>query len=86
MRMTRPTKVLAQWPAYYYSLDGEARIFNKAEDVPLNWFRTPPETHKEGEPREGVLLDREYYVKALEDKGIEIDPRWPIVHMKHLVG
>lgn len=38
---TQPPYVYVAWPAWRYGPNGEAEIFNSAEEVPKGWGETP---------------------------------------------
>jgi hypothetical protein len=64
------------FPAYYYSPDGEARIFQSADEVPEGWTTKHPDHHiddKKPEPAAPPVdkLTREEVIAALVSGGIE---------------
>lgn len=48
--MDQPQYIYQAWPAWHYGPNGEAEIFNAAEEVPPGWTTTIPG----GEPPEEV--------------------------------
>lgn len=70
------------WPAWYYGPNGEAQIFNGPDEVPYGWVGRPGQKF---EPVTPVIHDRDDLVNQLEAKGIAVDPRWGVAHMKKVL-
>lgn len=76
------------WPAWYYSADGDSRIFNGPEEVPEGWATSEYNARqlkrekdkaerdaKRDEPKE--LMPRKAIIAELKDRGIEFDWKKP---------
>lgn len=79
-RKTRPDLI---WPSWRYGPDGESAIFNSASEVPFGWSRRPDFIQLD--QVSSVDLNRDELVKALEEKGIEINPIWGKAHLKRIL-
>lgn len=71
------------WPSWRYGPDGQEGIFNKPEDVPFGWVKKKLKQF-EGAP-EVEKLNKDQLIKDLKAKGIAIDPRWGIAHLKKVL-
>lgn len=78
MRRRRRNRV--EWPAWWYSPDGESQLFEKAEDIPTDWTPKPPTAIYEA-PEQGVQIPKEIIIKQLEEFEIEVDPRWGLAKL-----
>lgn len=82
--MPRRTRQIVsnQWPAWMYGPNGEASVFNSAEEVPFGY------THRPGElfiPPPPTGLDRDALLAEAEEKGIEVHPAWGNAHLRKVL-
>lgn len=82
MRRRRRNRV--EWPAWWYSPDGESQLFETAEDVPTDWTPKPPTTIYEP-PAQGPQISKETVIKQLEDFGVAIDPTWGLAKLQEVL-
>lgn len=71
---TRRRRNKVEWPAWRYSPDGEAKMFDKPEDVPEGWLDRKPQVFEAPEPLPDI--DRASLELKLKDANVDIDPRW----------
>lgn len=73
---------LPMWPAWYYSPDGEGKVFNHIQDVPYGWLRHKPKEFTSADP---LSIDKDSVVQELNRREIKIDPRWGKAHLKKVL-
>lgn len=73
--MQRRRRNRIEWPAWWFNLDGESQLFEKAEDVPEGWTPKPPAVLYEIK-EQSLTIDKEKVIKQLEEFGVSVDPRW----------
>lgn len=74
-----------RWPSWRYGPGGQSAIFQTQEDVPDGWTKKPGEAEEEIIARSPVYYDRLALVAELTQRGISIDPRWGVAHMKKVL-
>lgn len=73
----------APWPDLRYDpLTGECKLFTCAEDVPEGWIKKKAALFVN---KVGPRYDREELEKRLTARGVTINPRWGLAHMKKVL-
>ncbi len=71
------------WPDLRYGPNGECKLFYAPEDVPHGWRQRPDQPYVvEHAP---IALTKEELIEQLQNKGVEIDPRWGLAHLKKVL-
>lgn len=75
-----------KFPGWRYGPDGQAEIFERAEDVPPGWTDNPndfaPVEAAEDDPNHA---SREEVIAALRARGIDFDGRWSDKKLRKLL-
>lgn len=79
------SRVFPQWPSWYYGPDGEAKIFQREEDVPQGWKNTPypPAPEKAPEPVP-TGPTREEMIAELEAAGVALKRNFSTAKLREL--
>lgn len=70
----RRSRAKVEWPAWRYGPSGESAIFERAEDVPPDWYSAPQQAFEPPAPK--PELCKETAISRLQEADIPIDPRW----------
>lgn len=73
------------WPAWFFSPDGDSAIFDRQEDVPDGWVNNVVVLPEPFVPAPAVLHDQDELMAELIRLSVDIDPTWGVAHMKKVI-
>lgn len=72
------------WPDLRYGPNGECKLFNAPEEVPLGW-KARVELDPGYVAPESLKPNRPTVIQRLIDKGIEPNPTWSVAYMMRML-
>lgn len=73
----------APWPDLRYDpLTGDCKLFFSADEVPKGWVQKRPSPFQQ---KLASTYDRHELEAQLRAKGVVINPRWGVAHMKKVL-
>lgn len=76
------SKVDRNWPAWYHSPNGDSQVFERIQDVPYGWTKSPPVVFEHSDP---LVVDEDVVRQKLTELGVDIDPTWGRAHLQKVL-
>jgi hypothetical protein len=70
------------WPDLRYGPNGECQLFFSEAEVPEGWTKNKDDKYEVNDTKPP---SKDELVKALQDRGIQVNPIWGIAHLQKVL-